>query len=241
MTYDYSYMGVANGRTGELLWTLNSSQALMTSPISLLNKEMGRDAMVFVAMGPRSEQAKGNGVKKRGACARDYVDSERRTCVAQSEKDRESRHVEDNGSTQEINPASEFLLIAIHLLYATLVLLYFAHTHTHTHLLLLPLYSLIHFYAAEPGDIISNTPPPRIMNNMPTIPEDLWVPKAGDIFPDPWNETEAFIQDYCGHSVESITAHLYFLTPQLAKKGDIRPLYSFKPYVFGESSWESDY
>ena len=69
----------------------------------------------------------------------------------------------------------------------------------------------------------------------PTVPPDLWIHyHAREKFPDPWKETEAFLEDYCGHSVESITAHLYFLTPQLAKKGDIRPLYSFKPYVFGE-------
>ena len=137
-------MGVANGRTGELLWTFNSSQALMTSPISLLNKEQGHDGMVFVAMGPIAKQTERNlkhGVKKRGACARDYVDSEMRTCVAQSEKDRESRHVDDNGNIQGNNPASEFLL-SINILYATLVIFIILNTCTFSFMLL---YFLIHF------------------------------------------------------------------------------------------------
>ena len=68
----------------------------------------------------------------------------------------------------------------------------------------------------------------------PMIPVDLWAPTEGDTFPDPWNKTEAFIEGYCGYSMKATTAHVFFLTPQLAMKGDIRPLYSFKPYVFSK-------
>ena len=75
-------------------------------------------------------------------------------------------------------------------------------------------------------------PPPA--ESVPEIPEDLWVSMPGDTFPDPWNETEAFIEDYCGYPMDSITAHMYFVTPQLIEKGDIRPLYSFKPYVYSK-------
>ena len=60
-----------------------------------------------------------------------------------------------------------------------------------------------------------------------------------DRFPDPWTDTETFLEEYCGHFMDSVTTHLYFVTPQLIEKGDIRPLYSFKPYVFSKSLYRA--
>lgn len=66
------------------------------------------------------------------------------------------------------------------------------------------------------------------------IPERLWYKTINDPFPDPWTETESFIENYCGHSIEAMSAHVYFLTPDLIEQGEIKPLYTFKPYVTGK-------
>jgi hypothetical protein len=51
MKYDYSYMGVLDGTNGDLLWSFNCSMAVMNSPVTLLSKEKGQDAMIFVGNG----------------------------------------------------------------------------------------------------------------------------------------------------------------------------------------------
>lgn len=66
------------------------------------------------------------------------------------------------------------------------------------------------------------------------IPSDLWeVKNEADTFPDPWNETEDFIQYYCGYDIDSMTTSVYFLTPELISE-KVLPLYTFRPYVFSE-------
>ena len=105
MVYDYSYMAVADGKTGELLWTFNSSQGLMSSTLTLLNRRRGYDGALFVAMGKSKEQA---GAKadhereKRDVCSHGYVEEERKTCAAaRSEKARQKREEEGNPRSSE--------------------------------------------------------------------------------------------------------------------------------------------
>ena len=51
MTYDYSYMGILDGNNGDLLWSLNCSQGVMSSPVTLQHKNRGQDGMLFIAIG----------------------------------------------------------------------------------------------------------------------------------------------------------------------------------------------
>ena len=100
MHYSYSYVAVADGRTGDLLWTFNSSQSVMTSPITILSKNQGQDGLLFIASGKSREQAgemNDQTLEKRGtSCARTYVPEDRKTCAAQLKKDaRQRRHEED--------------------------------------------------------------------------------------------------------------------------------------------------
>lgn len=49
--YKYTYMGILDGESGSLLWTLNCSFGSMSSPITVKNGENGHDGMVFIATG----------------------------------------------------------------------------------------------------------------------------------------------------------------------------------------------
>lgn len=103
MVYDYSYIAIADGKTGSLLWTFNSSQAVMTSAITVHNKNKGQDGVLFISIGQSPEQSKTESetrksMNKRGTCARGYVEEELKTC-ASSEQKRRKRHQNDQGTT----------------------------------------------------------------------------------------------------------------------------------------------
>ena len=103
MHYDYSYLAVADGRTGDLLWTFNSSFLAATSPVTILNRKRGYDGMVFLTSGKTREQegGKGRGRKgRRGTCARSFVADDRRACAAHLEKERSKRHEEEDGEEE---------------------------------------------------------------------------------------------------------------------------------------------
>ena len=108
MIYDYSYMAVVDGSTGEMMWTFNSSQAVMTSAITILSKKRGQDGMVFIAMGQSRQQAgarRSREVERQSACARNLVEEERKTCDA---RERQKRHSEDaEGSSADLFPHRE--------------------------------------------------------------------------------------------------------------------------------------
>ena len=96
MHYDYSYLAVADGRTGDILWTFNSSFLAATSPVTILNRKRGYDGMVFLTSGKTREQEGGEDrMSRRGTCARSFVAADRRTCTAQLEKERSKRHEEE--------------------------------------------------------------------------------------------------------------------------------------------------
>lgn len=65
MVYDYSYIAVVDGKTGSLLWTFNSSQAVMSSPLVVHSKIRGQDGMLFVALGKSAEQSSREKTEKR--------------------------------------------------------------------------------------------------------------------------------------------------------------------------------
>ena len=67
------------------------------------------------------------------------------------------------------------------------------------------------------------------------VPADLWESTPEEPFPDPWNETDAFIEDYCGYDVEALTTYLYFVTPKLALSGLVRPIKTYRPFVYSKS------
>ena len=49
--YNYSYVGVVDGRNGELLWVHNSSEVGFMSGTTLRAKEHGQDAVLFMTVG----------------------------------------------------------------------------------------------------------------------------------------------------------------------------------------------
>lgn len=196
MTYDYSYMGVLDGTNGNLLWSLNCTSATMSSPLTLLSKKKGHDAMVFVGIGCESydiEKANdGSNKHKRDTskgkrekslkCYRRYFETE----VAKMCHTVTKREKEDGGGFFPANDGS--------------------------------------------GELPQNSNFGST-NLEKYLPQDLWESKdSTDMFPDPWEETEDFIQDYCGYNINSLTAGVYFITPNLVR--DVRPLHVFRPYVF---------
>lgn len=73
-------------------------------------------------------------------------------------------------------------------------------------------------------------------DNIQANDDDLWVIQDdSDWFPNPWNETRSFIEDYCQQSYDQLTVQLYFVTSSLAKSYTIEPLFQMTPYVYSES------
>lgn len=127
MTYDYSYMGILDGNNGELLWSLNCSQGVMSSPVTLQHKNRGQDGMLFIAIGcgrmPQKEIIEENengGRRKRSdSCPRTFFENygqvyerkeyERKEAVGQEEFFPDSQ-TEGSGNDMHssINPDIDF-------------------------------------------------------------------------------------------------------------------------------------
>ena len=63
-------------------------------------------------------------------------------------------------------------------------------------------------------------------------PPDLWAPGS---YPDPSSDLEGFLLD-CGHSMDELSAYVYFLTRDVIESGEVRPVEGYKPYVYRESA-----
>lgn len=218
MAYDYSYFSVLDGRNGDTLWSLNCSQAVMSSPLTLLSKVKGEDAMMFIGIGcgkmnalseidndqeekkggeggGRGEEGRGEGKRKRYlVCPRKHFETEfgRTECDGHETHERIMRH-ESEGffpSNSESSGQDE------------------------------------HVTAPPQENTID-------IDFSKYLPDDLWESQdSSDMFPDPWEQSEYFIKDYCGYDPELMEASLYFLTPQLLKTSAALPIISFRPYVY---------
>ena len=84
---------------------------------------------------------------------------------------------------------------------------------------------------------------PDYDNSYNLQPNDLWVIQDdSDWFPNPWNETRSFIQDYCQMLYDHLTVQLYFVTSSLANSQyPIRPLFEMTPYVHSKSIIQTTY
>ena len=76
----------------------------------------------------------------------------------------------------------------------------------------------------------------NVQETQETATEDgLWEPtNKTDTFPDPWTDTRSFVQDYCEIPYDSMTNAVYFLTPNMIKAGNIKPVFENKPFVYSE-------
>lgn len=92
MIYDYSYIAVIDGRNGQELWTLNSSQALMASCLTLASTDRGEDGMLFVAHGGLHPN---NHRETRWSCVRNQADGTGQACAAASKERRHSAASEE--------------------------------------------------------------------------------------------------------------------------------------------------
>ena len=64
MRYDYSYLGVLDGTSGELLWTLNCLSGAMASGVTVRSKKEGHDGMLFFAGGCKKMRDKKIGISE---------------------------------------------------------------------------------------------------------------------------------------------------------------------------------
>ena len=189
MTYDYSYMGVLDGTNGKLLWSVNCSTAVMSSPVTLLNKKKGHDGVMFLGIGCNMEDVE--------------LDNSNINDENQSNK-REKRHLVKNTCPRKYFEA-EMERICHH-------------------------GEQLIKKRDEEFFSMDGSGHQKTDLNFKYIPKDLWVSSdPTDIFPDPWTETEDFIQDYCGYDLNSLVAGLYFVTANTVKT--LIPLYVFRPYV----------
>ena len=64
---------------------------------------------------------------------------------------------------------------------------------------------------------------------------DLWIVTSdSDTFPDPWTNTRLFIEQYCNLSYDAFTTDVFYLTPKMIASGNIKPIYTYKPYVYSK-------
>ena len=64
---------------------------------------------------------------------------------------------------------------------------------------------------------------------------DLWETlNEDDTFPDPWTDTQLFIEEYCDVSYNALTTDVFYLTPTMINSGNIKPIYTYKPYVYSK-------
>lgn len=187
MQYDYSYMGILDGKSGSLLWTLNCSFGSMSSPITIKSRKNGHDGMLFIATGCESPTS--NHIKRREKLTGNIVEHsvnlrhhDDDTCEAlTARKERHETNTGGGGSDTAADSADEGLFSS---------------------------------------SILSH------------IPANLWY--NDDEFPDPWSETELFIQNYCNIPYNKMITSIYFLTPNMIKSGHVKPIYEHKPYVYSK-------
>lgn len=194
MTYHYSNLGVLDGNNGTLLWSMECSQAAMSSAVTIRNKKKGHDGMLFIGIGCQKKVGRENRhVPVQETCPRKVLEVERKVCKLDNQ--RVSLRHEDSESEENTLEDDKNLGSA---------------------------------------DTIPLQEPFMDMDFASYIQSDLWeVKDEADTFPDPWNETEDFIQYYCGYDIDSMTTSVYFLTPELIST-KVLPLYTFRPYVFSE-------
>ena len=215
MNYDYSYMGVIDGSNGELLWSLNCSLGTMSSGITVKSSRKGHDGMLFIASG----------------CEEEMVTSKR------NQRDSEKEEVEDNSCST-------------------------AHWGMEWTMCMLDDRAQMRQNRDIDDDDYSFTTTDDYGNTIQiaggdslTTPKQMFRPSEvhvtdqlkdeilktiweaqdeHDTFPDPWSDTEAFIQDYCDVPYNSFATQLYFLTPNMIKAGKIEPIINYLPYVPSE-------
>ena len=67
------------------------------------------------------------------------------------------------------------------------------------------------------------------------IPTDIWSAEdESDSFPDPWRDTQSFLEEYCEIPYNRIVNKIYFITPNIIKSGVVKPIATNYPYVFSK-------
>lgn len=223
MDYDYSYLAVLDGNSGNILWNFNCTRPSMSSPLVLQSEGKGQDAMIFLGAGCKREPIEedqeegedenrghhqqkggGGGRKKKRAKRLSLICPRRHFDFENSSKSKRMKYHHDIAPRDSDG--------------------------------FLPMDG-----GSGGGEQTGHTPPPPsgsiddILSKY--IPDDLWIARnASDSFPDPWgDQMESFIQDYCNMGpADSWEVSLYFVTSQLVSQGGPIPIDSFRPYVHSE-------
>ena len=207
MNYDYSYMGVLDGNNGELLWTMNCSMGTMASAVTVKSSRKGHDGMLFFASGCEQEMNRmRREIKQKGVLHHEFRGNVCLEAHLGLEQAECSIQERSRRHEDENGPDQETT-------------------------------------GDRPNDGEMGPDHPEVFR-LPeidfsviqnTMPNDLWeATNKTDKFPNPWTDTQSFIEDYCGIPYERMINRVYFLTPNIIKSGNIKPLFVNKPLVYSE-------
>lgn len=207
LNYDYSYLAVIDGSNGQLLWSLNCSMGAMGSAITVKSREKGQDGVIFMASGCDEETA-ASGKSKRGILKKNKSNNflnDQDTCPMTHSGTEQSVTCANTKRHKRLSVEDEAAAIQ-------------------------ELEEYLNEYdgpqVLRPLDIDFSD----IIDDGKVAMDDIWEGKAVE-YPDPWNNSRAFIQDYCGIPYDRFVSKMYFLTPKMMKSGNVKPILVYSPYV----------
>lgn len=202
-------MTVLDGRNGDILWRINCSQAAMSSPVTLQSKVRGEDGFMFIGIG----------------CGGNVDD------LISSKNNGQADGLGDNGRSKRervpICPRKRFEKE-------------YGNNICTSDELPIHLERRDNELIDSSGDETANIPSMENIIDIDVskyLPEDLWESNGpSDIFPDPEDDPQYFMKEYCGYDPDLLKANLYFLTRKLIEdSGDPIPVFSFDPYIYSKS------
>ena len=110
MFYDYSYMGVLDGESGELIWTLNCSMGVMSSPITVKSRKNGHDGMLFLANGcenpsglvQKRDSNSFTKLKNEDKCSEGHTNEEYTACQKSDNKKKRHEEIMEGSDNDEV-------------------------------------------------------------------------------------------------------------------------------------------
>ena len=137
--YQYSDVAILEGKSGTVLWTMRSSNAVMSSSVVLRAHHHGNDGTVFVTLGQSIEmdsRTLRDATQDSNVCFRDYLDEPSRSCASHVTRGHEASpsqvtngheaspsHVTRDANGHEASPSQSPMLCVEHLLFEPFSLL----------------------------------------------------------------------------------------------------------------------
>ena len=110
--YQYSDVAILEGKSGTVLWTMRSSNAVMSSSVVLRAHHHGNDGAVFVTLGQSIEMDSHthtlrDATQDSNVCFRDYLDEPSRSCASHVTRGHEASpsHVTSDANGHEASPS----------------------------------------------------------------------------------------------------------------------------------------